>query len=145
MISYYEAALKVQRINGKIFLDDSDTQKCAGANSVSELKNGVETDLILLVTATQESSNYIASAGACFVDIATNWRLNKLTPLVLTEILDLMLDVLNSTLFMDSPMILNSTSSNKYIPHCTKSGISWDSLQAFMNYMFPLGLPISLA
>jgi len=51
VISYYQAALKVNRLHYPIKLGRVQTQECAGVEAQEHMEKGVKADLILLVTA----------------------------------------------------------------------------------------------
>jgi len=70
VISYYQAALQVKRLTSNIAMTSSQTRYCAGRALTTELQNGISADLVLLVTATYDSSqNYIAAASSCYTNI----------------------------------------------------------------------------
>jgi len=67
-IAYYQSALKVVRLTQEISMRNSETQFCAGVNVQSALYDGVDADLVLLVTAVRDTSaDYVASASTCFI------------------------------------------------------------------------------
>ena len=73
VISYYQATLKLKRLTSPIKIDNSDAQWCADVDTTTTLNNGLNADLVLLVTATRDTtSNYIAAASACLIDSTNN-------------------------------------------------------------------------
>jgi len=73
VVTYYQSALKVKRLTETLSMSSTETQYCAGVDVQTELANGVDADLVLLVTVTRDpTSSYIASASACYVDTDTN-------------------------------------------------------------------------
>ena len=69
VVAYYQAALKVNRVSLPITYSDADVKDCtksSGLSSNDAMRNGVETDLLLLITGANEpNEGYVAYAYTC--------------------------------------------------------------------------------
>ncbi len=75
-IAYYQAALKVNQLVEPITVSDAQAKRCAEVSSTDTLRNGVDADLVLLITGADEpNEGYIAYATACVQD--STGRLQK--------------------------------------------------------------------